>query len=438
MEKQKIEKEAKLLQKLKEKEKKEEQRRLAREKRLEQKEKEKQQRAKSQMERRKKVEEQRKANNLNKSVELNHKKNKQKGSDEEDDEEEDEENKEKKSLAKSKNNIRNINTPNKKTSEKNKISNTVTKGKHDQIVAKDKNNKQATKTLNVIKTKNSYNFKKPNEKLFLNTLANSKSNNMNNFKKELNKNKDYPYTKTVDYVKDGKSGLVLLRRNYDSNPDLELYKQLDEEIEKEKSEKEEKKTQVNDSDDEEDEKEEDLYNSKQFSTNKNLDYASFRSKKMNLLLTGKKITNQIKENQEAQYRTDFQKSLNPYSTHWASKFLKNGYNSGFCFSEFQGGIPVLRVKKLKQLPPIVKNDTNIKNTTGGRYDNEKNYNIINNNEDEEESKVKENEESKTINIENSTQRKNMLDPIKKKEGSDKYSENSEKKSEKTAEKDDED
>jgi hypothetical protein len=48
--------------------------------------------------------------------------------------------------------------------------------------------------------------------------------------------------------------------------------------------------------------------------------------------------------------------LNPYSTNWPAHYLKLGYNSGFYYDDFQDGVPILRLKKLRKiiLPPINK------------------------------------------------------------------------------------
>ena len=46
---------------------------------------------------------------------------------------------------------------------------------------------------------------------------------------------------------------------------------------------------------------------------------------------------------------------NPYSVKWPSHFLEIGYNSGFYYEEYQDGVPILRLKKLKNkvvLPQI--------------------------------------------------------------------------------------
>ena len=46
---------------------------------------------------------------------------------------------------------------------------------------------------------------------------------------------------------------------------------------------------------------------------------------------------------------------NPYSVKWPSHFLQIGYNSGFYYEDYQDGVPILRLKKLKNkviLPPI--------------------------------------------------------------------------------------
>ena len=46
---------------------------------------------------------------------------------------------------------------------------------------------------------------------------------------------------------------------------------------------------------------------------------------------------------------------NPYSVKWPSHFLEIGYNSGFCYEDFQEGVPILRLRNLDNkivLPPI--------------------------------------------------------------------------------------
>ena len=46
---------------------------------------------------------------------------------------------------------------------------------------------------------------------------------------------------------------------------------------------------------------------------------------------------------------------NPYSVKWPSHFLEIGYNSGFYYEDYQDGVPLLRLRKLKNkvtLPPI--------------------------------------------------------------------------------------
>lgn len=48
-------------------------------------------------------------------------------------------------------------------------------------------------------------------------------------------------------------------------------------------------------------------------------------------------------------------NLNPYSINWPSSFLKIGYSSGFYYDDYQDGVPLLRVKKIRGkiiLPPI--------------------------------------------------------------------------------------
>ena len=47
--------------------------------------------------------------------------------------------------------------------------------------------------------------------------------------------------------------------------------------------------------------------------------------------------------------------LNPYSTNWPSNLLKIGYSSGFYYDDFQDGVPILRLKRIRNkiiLPPI--------------------------------------------------------------------------------------
>ena len=47
--------------------------------------------------------------------------------------------------------------------------------------------------------------------------------------------------------------------------------------------------------------------------------------------------------------------LNPYSTNWPSNLLKIGYSSGFYYDDFQDGVPILRLKRIRSkiiLPPI--------------------------------------------------------------------------------------
>ena len=247
--------------------------------------------------------------------------------------------------------------------------------------------------------------------------------------------KSQQFKPVVIPAQDGKTSLRILQKKPVYNPDLELYKKLNEEIEKEK---EEQKPQLNESD--EDEK--DLLNTyNTLSPKKKTDYASIRQKKMNLILTGKKLIKKNKENEEVQLKTEFRSSLNPYSTHWPSCFLKNGYSTGFCYSEFQGGVPVLR---LRRLPPIKTNNinntnNNTQNLAANRYNNEQNFNIINNNENEEAKNDEnvENKKNNNVEVQDNAQRKNMLDSVKKKESSDNNSEHSENKSEQTAEKEDE-
>ena len=62
------------------------------------------------------------------------------------------------------------------------------------------------------------------------------------------------------------------------------------------------------------------------------------------------------KNDKKQRKNEWQNDpLNPYLTNWASSFLKIGYNVGFHFNEYQEGVPLLRLQKLRKkifLPPI--------------------------------------------------------------------------------------
>ena len=63
--------------------------------------------------------------------------------------------------------------------------------------------------------------------------------------------------------------------------------------------------------------------------------------------------------------------LNPYLTNWPRSFLKIGFNLGIHANEIQDGVPVLRLKKLREkvvLPPIYKVKYN-------RFAEKKNNNI---------------------------------------------------------------
>ena len=77
--------------------------------------------------------------------------------------------------------------------------------------------------------------------------------------------------------------------------------------------------------------------------------------------------------------------LNPYFINWQNSFLKIGYNVGFHYKEFQEGVPILRIQKLKKkvvLPPLytvkynkftenknATNEENIKNLVCSRVAN---------------------------------------------------------------------
>ena len=73
-------------------------------------------------------------------------------------------------------------------------------------------------------------------------------------------------------------------------------------------------------------------------------------------------------------KVKFGDPLNPYMTNWPSSFLKIGYNVGFHYSQFQKGVPLLRIQKLKNnvvFPPLytiqyntyTNDKTNISNET---------------------------------------------------------------------------
>ena len=54
-------------------------------------------------------------------------------------------------------------------------------------------------------------------------------------------------------------------------------------------------------------------------------------------------------------KVKFGDPLNPYMTNWPSSFLKIGYNVGFHYNQYQKGVPLLRIQKLKKnvvFPPL--------------------------------------------------------------------------------------
>ena len=77
-------------------------------------------------------------------------------------------------------------------------------------------------------------------------------------------------------------------------------------------------------------------------------------------LEDKKINNSHKfglsfGKQEKFMKVKFGDPLNPYMTNWPSSFLKIGYNVGFHFNQYQKGVPLLRIQKLKKnvvFPPL--------------------------------------------------------------------------------------
>ena len=59
--------------------------------------------------------------------------------------------------------------------------------------------------------------------------------------------------------------------------------------------------------------------------------------------------------QEKNIKVKWGDPLNPYMTNWPSSFLKIGYNVGFHCYEYQKGVPLLRIQKLKKnvvFPPL--------------------------------------------------------------------------------------
>ena len=64
----------------------------------------------------------------------------------------------------------------------------------------------------------------------------------------------------------------------------------------------------------------------------------------------------IEENNNFHERKYLREDLNnPYSVKWPSKFLEIGYSSGFYYDDYQDGVPLLRLRKIKNkviLPPI--------------------------------------------------------------------------------------
>ena len=71
----------------------------------------------------------------------------------------------------------------------------------------------------------------------------------------------------------------------------------------------------------------------------------------------------------------FSDPLNPYLTNWARSFLKIGYNEGIWANKMQGGVPLLRLNRLKpklEFPPIYKIKYN-QFSKGNIYGFEENY-----------------------------------------------------------------
>ena len=100
----------------------------------------------------------------------------------------------------------------------------------------------------------------------------------------------------------------------------------------------------------------DFYNKNEQNKNRGLDKEKLKNLELEEKYYSRVVTNQ-KELDEL-YQRDILRGvdLNPYSTNWPAHYLKLGYNSGFYYDDYQDGVPILRLKKLRKiiLPPINK------------------------------------------------------------------------------------
>ncbi len=95
--------------------------------------------------------------------------------------------------------------------------------------------------------------------------------------------------------------------------------------------------------------------------NSNQEGFYIKEKRNSILEKENKFYNRVVTNQrilDENYARDILRGedLNPYSTNWPAHYLKLGYNSGFYYDDYQDGVPILRLKKLRKiiLPPIPK------------------------------------------------------------------------------------
>ena len=239
-------------------------------------------------------------------------------------------------------------------------------------------------------------------------------------------------------VGDGKNTLVILSKKSEYDPEIEQFKRIKKELENEDENISELiETEDNDN----------PYQGRNINDIKSryLNFQlKFRNNKNNTL-------DHVNENNNnpgfsREFKFNFRKSLisrsvfdgtnsssdlNPYSTRWPSGFLKKGYNSGFWFSEFHGGVPLLRVTNLKKLPPIPITNRQVENLQSSRNlrnsQNLENLNKLpklqssavlatdrtdnNNNDANNNYVITEGDESKTVNTKKSG--KIILKPLKR-------------------------
>ena len=100
----------------------------------------------------------------------------------------------------------------------------------------------------------------------------------------------------------------------------------------------------------------DFYNKNGLDIHKGLDKEKLKELELEEKYYNRVVTNP--KELELLYQRDILRGaeLNPYSTNWPAHYLKLGYNSGFYYDDFQDGIPILKLKKLRKnlLPPIDK------------------------------------------------------------------------------------